>query len=309
MSSTGFIAKIFRWLKQVNADPELPASAAKVAIRLSPDFNEGLGGKAWSAFKTMGEDISLSERHVIRAIRALEARGHLRVQWGKQGRGHSSQYWMLEREPDLFDDLKPAPAPVFQKNKTGISGTRKPASGVRKPASVVVKPAPAPEILSRSTDQPSRGTHRVPKTQPPDQVGEKKASGKRKQQRRGPADDGGEMFAQFWAVYPRHDARERARKAFAAAVKAGVDPELIIARARVYAITEQVRIAREHTPKYTLYAVNWLGDRPWESPLPNGVVLDQAGNVIAVEQEQEQRRLTPLEIALSWDTGTEWSRK
>jgi hypothetical protein len=117
------------------------------------------------------------------------------------------------------------------------------------------------------------------------------------------------MFAQFWAVYPRHDARERARKAFAAAVKAGVDPELIIARARVYAITEQVRIAREHTPKYTLYAVNWLGDRPWESPLPNGVVLDQAGNVIAVEQEQEQRRLTPLEMALSWDTGTEWSRK
>jgi hypothetical protein len=179
MSSTGFIAKIFRWLKQVNADPELPASAAKVAIRLSPDFNEQRGGMAWSAFKTMGDDISLSERHVIRAIRALEARGHLRVKWGKQGRGHSSQYWMLERQPDLFDDKKPAPAPVFQQNKTGISGTGKPASGVRKPASGVVKPAPAPEILSRPTDQPSRGTHRTQKqTHPPNQVGKKRPAGK-----------------------------------------------------------------------------------------------------------------------------------
>jgi hypothetical protein len=280
MSKT-FTAKVFRWLHQVNADPELPASAAKVAIRLSPDFNEGWGGKAWSAFKTMGDDISLSERHVIRAIRALEARGHLRVQWGKQGRGHSSQYWMLEREPDLFDDEKPAPAPVFEQNKTGISGTVKPASGVRKPASGVVKPAPAPETLSRPTDQPSRGTHRVPKTQPP------RVRPKKKKEAGGEDED--EAFARFWALYPRHDARERARKAFAAAVKAGVDPEMIIGRARVYAITERQRIERGEDPKYTMYAVNWLRDRPWENPLPPGIVLDQAGNVVAVEQPPPKR--------------------
>ena len=85
MSTKAFTAKVFRWLHQVNEDVELPASAAKVAIRLSRDFNEEQGGKAWSACKTMGDDIGLSERHVIRAIRALEARGHLRVQWGKQG--------------------------------------------------------------------------------------------------------------------------------------------------------------------------------------------------------------------------------
>jgi hypothetical protein len=117
------------------------------------------------------------------------------------------------------------------------------------------------------------------------------------------------MFAQFWAVYPRHDAKERGCKAFAAAVKGGVDPEVIIARARVYAITERARIEHGEDPKYTMYAVNWLRDRPWEDPLPNGVVLDQAGNVVATEQEQEQHRLTPLEMALAMDTGTEWGRK
>jgi hypothetical protein len=271
--SKKFTAKIFGWLHQVNADTKLPASAAKVAIRLSPDFNEQRGGMAWSAFKTMADDIGLSERAVIRDIRALEARGHLRVKWGKQGRGHSSQYWMLERQPDLFDDEKPAPAPVFQQNKTGISGTVKPASVVVKPAPVVVKPALAPEIHSRPIQ---------------DQARKKRASGKRKQESRGPADDGGEAFGRFWAVYPRHDARERARKAFAAAVKAGVDPEVIIARARVYAITERARIEHGEDPKYTMYAVNWLRDRPWEDPLPNGVVLDQDNNIVAVEQPPPQ---------------------
>jgi hypothetical protein len=317
--SKAFTAKVFRWLHQVNADTKLPASAAKVAIRLSPDFNEGRGGMAWSAFKTMADDIGLSERHVIRAIHALEARGHLKVKWGKRGRGHSSQYWMLEREPDLFDDQKPAPAPVFQQNKTGISGTGKPASGVRKPASVVVKLAPAPETHTRPTDEPSRGTHRVPKTQPPDQVGKKKeagggrktspsASGQRGSSgdRRGAAAaaDDGEAFARFWAIYPRHDRRERARQAFARAIK-NDDPEVIIERARVYALTERARVESGEDPKYTLYAVNWLRDRPWEGPLPPGTVVDnETGKVVGFEQPQEEEERSGVEDMLAYMART-----
>jgi hypothetical protein len=47
------------------------------------------------------------------------------------------------------------------------------------------------------------------------------------------ADDG---FARFWAAYPRQIEQEDARAAFAKAVKGGVDIEVMIARARVYAI-------------------------------------------------------------------------
>jgi hypothetical protein len=142
--STKFTAKVFRWLHQVNADKKLPASVAKVAIRMSPDFNEDKGGMAWSACKTMGDDIGISEHTVIRAVRALEARGHLRIKWGKQGRGHSNNYWMIEKgqQADLFEDTKPAPAQVLEDQKPAFKETRKPASASRKPASVSGKPAP-----------------------------------------------------------------------------------------------------------------------------------------------------------------------
>ena len=273
--SKAFTATVFRWLHQVNADTKLPASAAKVAIRLSPDFNEQRGGMAWSAFKTMADDIGLSERAVIRDIRALEARGHLRVKWGKQGRGHSSQYWMLERQPDLFEDEdeKPAPAPVFEKNKTGASGTVKPAP-------VVVKPALAPEILSRLTDQPSRGTHRVPKTQPPRvRSPKKKETG---------GEDIAAAFELFWSVFPRQVAREPARKEFAKATKT-IDPQIIIEAAKLYAVVERARIAREGKPECTKYPGYWLRDRRWEDPPPPGTVIDnETGNVVAVEQPPSQ---------------------
>jgi Helix-turn-helix domain len=320
MSSKAFTAKVFRWLHQVNADAKLPASAAKVAIRLTPDFNEERGGMAWSAFKTMANDIGLSERHVIRAIRALEARGHLRVQWGKQGRGHSSQYWMLDREPDLFDDLKPAPAPVFEQEKTGISGTVKPASEVRKPANLTRKPAPAPETLSKTHRRSIEGKKESPDFRSArrkkgtrderDLPGETETKPQAPRKNRGDdATDAGEAFERFWAVYPRHDNRERARKAFARAT-ADTDPEAIIAAAQRYAIAQRARIEREGKPEYTAHAANWLRDRRWNDPLPDGAVLDQEGNVVAVEQPQaEQRRLTPLEMCLALsDADVGWKQ-
>jgi len=45
---------------------------------------------AWSACKTMADDIGTSKATVINAVRAMQARGHLRVEWGKPGRGHSN---------------------------------------------------------------------------------------------------------------------------------------------------------------------------------------------------------------------------
>ena len=115
------------------------------------------------------------------------------------------------------------------------------------------------------------------------------ASGQNEDDRRGAADDGEAFWSRFWAVYPRHDAREAARKAFARAINDGVDPETMIAGAQRYAITEQARIAREHTPKYTAHAATWLNGRRWEDPFPPGTVVDnETGNVVAVEQPPSQ---------------------
>ena len=102
--SKQFTAKIFRWLHQVNIDVELPLSAMKVAVRLSGDFNEAQDGMAWPSCITIAEAIGLSETAVIRSVRVLEARKHVRINWGKQGRGHSNQYWMIEKgqQADLF---------------------------------------------------------------------------------------------------------------------------------------------------------------------------------------------------------------
>jgi hypothetical protein len=66
MSKT-FTAQVFRWLYQVNDDHELPASAAKIAIYLAPNFNEDEGGAAWPSCKTIDDAIGKSESTVKQA--------------------------------------------------------------------------------------------------------------------------------------------------------------------------------------------------------------------------------------------------
>jgi len=98
-------------------------------------FNEDHGGVAWPSAKTISDRIGPSERTVIRVLRNLEERGHLRIEWGKQGRGHSSRYWMI---------LKPAPARVFKPAKPARTAAGKPASGVNKTGTA------APENYSKT---------------------------------------------------------------------------------------------------------------------------------------------------------------
>jgi len=93
-----------------------------------------------------------------------------------------------------------------------------------------------------------------------------------------------ESFERFWALYPRRVAKEAARKAFEAAIKGGADADAIIAGAKVYALVEQARIGRGEDPKYTAHAATWLRGKRWEDPPPDGVTLDEHGDVVAIEQ-------------------------
>lgn len=83
-----------------------------------------------------------------------------------------------------------------------------------------------------------------------------------------PAD--GPDFILFWAAYPRRDAKDAARKAWAKAVKRA-EPAEIIAGARRYAErrARSIEADREDGPKFTAMASTWLNGGRWmDEPEP-----------------------------------------
>jgi hypothetical protein len=88
---------------------------------------------------------------------------------------------------------------------------------------------------------------------------------------------GPDFFAEFWAVYPRHEKRAEAVKAWPKAVKAA-DPAAIIAGASRYAADPN----RE--PKFTAHASSWLNGCRWDDdPLPASGGRDRQGDILAAE--------------------------
>src|SRR5262249_36418964 len=117
---------------------------------------------------------------------------------------------------------------------------------------------------------------------------EPKAPKKQRRAERRSAADTDEPFARFWSAYPKHVAKEAARRAYDKAIKRGADPEVIIAGAQRYAVAERARIGRGEARKYPAHAATWLNGRRWEDPPPDGLVLDQDGNAVAIQQPPPQ---------------------
>jgi len=72
--------RMFRWLYQVAADPELPELAGAVAAAICY-FVNGKKGNAWVFRRTLAEFIGRSERAVTRSVSAMVERGHLKRQY------------------------------------------------------------------------------------------------------------------------------------------------------------------------------------------------------------------------------------
>jgi hypothetical protein len=106
--SKEFSGTRFAWLDQVLADSKLPSSSFKVAFYLSQQFNESRDGMAWPGLKTMANAVGLSKGGTFKAVQCLHARGHLEVEWGSPGRGHSNRYWWIIKghSSDLSADIK-----------------------------------------------------------------------------------------------------------------------------------------------------------------------------------------------------------
>ena len=118
--------KVFNWLRQIRDDTSLPNSRALFALQITEYVNRHKGGVGWASCRTIATDIGMSEASVVNLFHAFERRGHLKVEWGKQGKGHSNRYWMV---------LIPQSAEVYE--------ARKPQS---KPQSIVPKPQPTEVI-------------------------------------------------------------------------------------------------------------------------------------------------------------------
>jgi hypothetical protein len=348
MSSKQFTRQIFAWLAQIKDDRGLPASAALVVIDF---FNEAEGGVAWASEKTIADGIGMSVGTVHTVIHKLGERGHLKIEWGKPGRGHSNHYWMR---------IKDQQAELFEPVKAQFEGGQKAQSDDVKAQFTDLKAQPTEQNLSYNHSK----NHRRDKTRSPDDasLGKKRVaaegtSGEYSNFNEAEAlkllksvahtertcrdhgwpagNDGGvkinsgenhteaklpdrvktiyerawlklspeeqellrwwreqnlkpknagtcEPFERFWRVYPKRKAKDAARKAFTAAVKRGADPEVINAAAQRYAIERQGQPQR-----WTKHPATWLNGGCWEDEPDGAVVVDELGNVVAIEQEEE----------------------
>src|SRR5512139_3557119 len=81
-----------------------------------------------------------------------------------------------------------------------------------------------------------------------------------------------EQFEEFWKAYPRRggaNPKAPAEKLFVAAVKAGANPQDIIAGAKACAIAETAKLGTEFIPQ----AVKWLRDKRWQDYNERSVVV------------------------------------
>jgi hypothetical protein len=246
-------AMTFEWLHGVNEDPGLQPCDLKVALALTKHFNEDRdGGAAWPSYKTIADEIGMSEHSVIRSVRRLSARGHLRVEWGQQGRGHPNRYWMAA--PGALNGAKPA--------RVHVSGAVKPAPAPAvKPAPVNLKPAPVQENCRGERDAPVQALSSPP-AEPRAPEGGAAAGKGRGSAKEGSKNTGAyrELRATWNRPWPDNDDRE-AQRALRGAIDEGVDAEEIIAAA-----AEWVRCA--DAPRFLPTLSKWLIARRWETPPP-----------------------------------------
>ena len=96
MTGRNRTGKLFDWLNRVKADAELSPVAFMVAFEIGQHFNSRHGGAAWPGLETIARSIGVGKTTVIRTVRQLRERGHLTVEPGRAGRGHSNRYRMAK---------------------------------------------------------------------------------------------------------------------------------------------------------------------------------------------------------------------
>lgn len=110
-------------------------------------------------------------------------------------------------------------------------------------------------------------------------------------------------FESFWKTYPKREGsnpKEPARKRFMAIIKAGADPDAVIASARAYA--NEMRENKQFGTPYVAQAITWLNQQRWKdyTPAPDDPDKPRDDEVLAkhgYQWDETQGKVVKIEAA------------
>jgi hypothetical protein len=270
------------WLRGV-VRADLPDAAVRVAVCIGLHLRIR-DQRCDPSYSRLAVESHLAERSVIRIVSLLEHKGWIGIQRTRGRR--SNQYVLLNHAKAESGLSAPNPAKAESGLKPANHDSRRDPTmtqtGSNHDSAMSYEQRNNEEEQREESD--SAADLFSPDRDEPD------ATTKPKRKPKPTRAEIGELFERFWSLYPRQIARAAAFKAYASAVKSGADPNIINAACERFALAERARIEREGGPQFTPYPQRWLRERRFNDAPPAGaVVLDQDGNVVA-EQPQQQGR-------------------
>lgn len=259
------------WLERIASDAQLPPAASRIAIVLSRYVNSATS-EAWPSQARLCGDLQLSEDTLRRGVSALVDRGHLIVVPGG-GRGRSTTYRPVLETPAALQG--------FDQEK-GCEDARVSDENPRRSAA-----KPPQDCDPNYKKNYTIGREISVRSENSDQTCRPEAGGQ---------PDRDHWFEQFWAEYPRAEGRARALRAWQNLIRAGGDPEAIIAGARRYARSRAAEPDPGDRHRFTAMPARWLSEERWRDAAPpatGGVLLDEAGEVLTERPGQRSAKSSP----------------
>ena len=102
-----------------------------------------------------------------------------------------------------------------------------------------------------------------------------------------------EAFEQFWIVYPRHEAKQTAQKAFTK-----LDPDETLLQTMIQAVEKQKASPQwqENGGQFIPYPATWLNGRRWEDQVQGGTQAKKVTAQQYPQREQDIPQETPEEM-------------
>jgi hypothetical protein len=224
-------ARMFRWRKQLCADPSLTDFDFRVAYALA-EWTLSHTGCARVKQATLASDVGGTSRGVQKSLRRIAGRGHLRIEDNSK-RGEANAYWPIIRNEVSEDDID-------------VEGTNHrsyppelPFAGGREPPFV------------GGTNRGSEGVRTRVRTEDPYEHPESFLK------ETPSAADMENAFEEWWSLYPKRVSKGAARKVFERIIKKKLAPVEELKRGAMrYA-------ASVADPKYVKHPATWLNGECW----------------------------------------------
>jgi hypothetical protein len=251
--------RIFVFLNQVKADPELTPSAFLVAFEITQRL-WGADHEAWPGCRTMAKAIGMSEATVIAMVRRLEGRGHLAIESGHAGRGHSHRYRIIikPQPAEHLEAMKPQPVEVLaRENLSRLNTKPQPAEQNYIPLKKEI------ENLSTPNAKPNR--------------------------------DGwpGDAFQSWYAAYPRKKQRKAAARSFEKVRRSG---DVTFDQLMAATVRHANEVVKQRTdPKFIPYPASWLNAGSYLDEDDTATLAVDPGGAVFAEPERDPKTFSSEE--------------